>query len=305
MTSGPDNNALQEKIKVTLLGTGTPTPSPAAFGTSTLVEVAGLKLLFDCGRGATIRLVQAEVATGEIDAVFLSHYHSDHYSGLADFAMTGSIPFRWGGRTGPLDVYGPAGLEKITDGLWLASEPDHDIRVADSEIDPETMRLVPHVYEEGVIFEKNGVTVRAILVDHGDHVKPAYAFRVDYAGRCFVHSGDTRFNENLIEQAAGADVFVHEVAAADPELYRAQQSVRTIIDHHITPDRLGEVLARVQPRLAILTHLVLFPLGVLKIDGALERIAEDFDGTVIVAEDLMTIHIGKAISVVPFAHGSK
>lgn len=294
------------KIKITLLGTGTPVPSAAAFGTATLVEAAGLKLLLDCGRGAVIRLIQAGIPTGALDAAFISHYHSDHYSGLADLAMTGAIPLPWGSRKAPLEVYGPPGLEHITSGIWEASTPDRGIRVADAEIDPETMRLKPNLFQgEGVIFEKNGLRLTAIEVDHGEHIRPAYAFRVDYNGHSFVHSGDTRFNENLIAQAKNVDVLVHEVAAAHPDTMTAHKAVRTAINHHITPDRLAEVLDRAQPKLAVLTHLVFLPPNPPKIDDVVDEISERYAGPLVVAEDMMVIHIGKAISVVPFHHGSK
>ncbi len=298
--------AVDGKIKVTLLGTGTPVPNANAFGSATLIEAAGMKLLLDCGRGVVTRLAQADVPIGQIDAVFISHYHSDHYSGLPDLTMTGAIPLPFGMRSGPLAVYGPPGLQHVTDGIWELSTPDRDIRVADAEIDAESMRLVPHVYEaEGVIFEKNGLTLTAILVDHGDFIKPAYAFRVDYNGHSFVHSCDTRFNENLIAHAKNVDVFVHEVAAASAQTMAANPAVRVAIDHHITPERVAEVFERASPKLAMLTHLVLMRPDPPQIEDVIDQIAERYHGPLVVAEDMMTIHIGNAVSIVPFSHGSK
>ncbi len=201
-------------LKVTLLGTGIPNPSIHAFGTSTLIEAGGQRVMIDCGRGTVIRLSQMGLPVGYVDTVILSHYHSDHYSGIFDLLMSGAIPQGWAGRGGPLIVYGPAGLEDLAEGAWQATRPDRNIRVNDNEIDPEHMRIVAHVYEEGVVFDRGGLIIRAILVDHGDNIPSAYGFRVEYGGRVFVHSHDTRYNENLIAQAQGADVFIHEVAAA-------------------------------------------------------------------------------------------
>ncbi|WP_245320279.1 MBL fold metallo-hydrolase, partial [Bradyrhizobium lablabi] len=80
-------------FKVTLLGTGTPIPDPDRFGSSTLVEAGNQKLLFDAGRGATIRLRQINMTKGtimsKIDALFLTHYHSDHTLGIPDLWLTG------------------------------------------------------------------------------------------------------------------------------------------------------------------------------------------------------------------------
>jgi ribonuclease Z len=78
-----------DDFSVTLLGTGTPAPSPERFGMSTLVEVGGQRLLFDMGRGVTIRLWQKLVSFGSINAHFLTHLHSDHVNGLPDLWLTG------------------------------------------------------------------------------------------------------------------------------------------------------------------------------------------------------------------------
>ena len=80
-------------FRVTLLGTGTPIPRPDRFGPSTLVEAGDQKLLIDAGRGATIRLYQLGIPIGRIDALLLTHYHSDHTSGVADVWLTGWLEF--------------------------------------------------------------------------------------------------------------------------------------------------------------------------------------------------------------------
>ena len=200
-----DSKTGDDVLKITLLGTGIPNAQINAFGTSTLIEAGAQKLLIDCGRGTAIRLSQLGLGVGHIDQIILSHYHSDHYAGLFDIVMTGSIPQKFGGRMGPLHVHGPPGIDRIAEGAWIATGPDRDIRVADNEIDPEHMRIIPHEYEEGVVYDEGGLVVRAIRVDHGDFIDIAYGFRVEYAGRVFVHSHDTRYNENLIAQAQGAD----------------------------------------------------------------------------------------------------
>ncbi|MGA0236483.1 MAG: MBL fold metallo-hydrolase, partial [Alphaproteobacteria bacterium] len=144
----------------------------------------------------------------------------------------------------------------------------------------------------------------AIEVDHGEFIRPAYAFRVEYRGKVFVHSHDTRYNENLIAQAQGADVFVHEIAAARPESLAKYPRIQIAIDHHASPTEVGRVFAQTRPRLAMLTHVVLLPPNPMTIEEVMDELAEEYDGTVLVAEDLMTIVIGKNISVVPFNHGA-
>lgn len=292
-------------LKVTLLGTGIPNPSIHAFGTSTLIEAGGQRVMLDCGRGTVIRMSQMGIPVGYVDTVILSHFHSDHYSGIFDLLMSGAIPQGWAGRGGPLTVYGPAGLEHIAEGAWLVAKPDRDIRVTDNEIDAEHMRIIPHIYEEGVVYDKGGLKIIAILVDHGDNIPSAYGFRVEYKDHVFVHSQDTRYNENLIAQAQGADVFMHEVAAARASTLASHPKVKVAIDHHASPTDVGRVFAQTRPRLAMLTHLVLLPPDPLPTDVVLAELAEQYDGTVLIAEDLMTIRIGRNISIEPYRHPAR
>ena len=92
----------QSPIKITLLGTGAPVPSIERFGPSILVEAGGQKLLFDCGRGAGQRLWQLKIPLGQIDALFLTHLHSDHVVGIPDVWLTGWIPAVFGRRAYPV-----------------------------------------------------------------------------------------------------------------------------------------------------------------------------------------------------------
>jgi ribonuclease Z len=292
-------------LRVTLLGTGIPNPQINAFGTSTLIEAGDEKLLIDCGRGTSIRLSQLGLGVGHVDRIILSHYHSDHYAGIFDFAMTGTIRQKFGGRNGPLHVHGPPGIERIAEGAWIATGPDRDSRTADNEIHPEHRRIIPHLYEEGVVYDQGGLVVRSIRVDHGDFIDIAYGFRVEYQGRVFVHSHDTRYNENLIAQAHGADVFVHEVAAARQEIQQKMQAIRLVMEHHASPAEVGWVFAQTRPKLALLTHLVLLKPDPVSINDVMAELAEEYDGTVMVAEDLLSIEIGRNISVIPYHRGGK
>jgi len=108
-------NAKTDTLRITLLGTGIPNPDIQAFGTSTMIEAGHEKILIDCGRGTVIRMSQAGFSLGCTDTVILSHYHSDHYSGLFDLLMTGTIQQPFANRGGPLHVYGPPGVNDIAE----------------------------------------------------------------------------------------------------------------------------------------------------------------------------------------------
>ena len=202
-------------------------------------------------------------------------------------------------------MHGPPGIERIAEGAWIATGPDRDIRVADNEIDAEHMRIIPHEYTEGVVYDQGGLVIKAIEVDHGDFIDIAYGFRVEYAGRVFVHSHDTRYNENLIAQAHGADVFVHEVAAARQEIQDKMPAIKLVMEHHASPAEVGRVFAQTRPKLALLTHLVLLKPDPVSINEVMQELAVEYDGTVMVAEDLLSIEIGRNISMIPFHRGAK
>ena len=240
MTSSSD-------FRVTLLGTGVPTPRPDRFGPSTLVEVGNQRLLIDAGRGAAIRLYQVGVPMGSIDALLLTHYHSDHTSGIPDVWLTGWLQSHYGTRTKPLRVLGPVGAKELMSNLQKAYAADIKIRIADEKLPPEGAEMeVKEFNSDGAVYKKNGVTVIAFEVDHGDVIKPAYGYRIEYDGRSVVISGDTRFNENVIKHGLGADLLIHEVAIARPELM-TEAYIQRIMAHHTTAREAGVVFARTGP----------------------------------------------------------
>jgi len=107
MSTMPTETRAESDFKVTLLGTASPSPRPTRYGPSTLVEVGGLVLLFDAGRGVPIRMGQINVPVGKIDVLFLTHFHSDHVSGIPDVWLTGWLGPVFGRRRAPFHVIGP------------------------------------------------------------------------------------------------------------------------------------------------------------------------------------------------------
>ena len=99
---------------VTLLGTGSPTPTPDRWGPSALVQAGDQVLMFDAGRGSCIRLRQLRVQLAKINALFLTHYHSDHTSGIPDVWLTRWIAFSEAAKaTTPFNVIGPTGAKEL------------------------------------------------------------------------------------------------------------------------------------------------------------------------------------------------
>jgi ribonuclease Z len=288
-SASPDN------LKVVLLGTGAgPRVNLRQYGASTLVQAGDVRLLFDCGRGATIRLAQLEVPLGSISRLFLTHLHSDHVIQIPDLLLTGWVG---GGRKVPLEVWGPAGTSDMMEHLQQAFAFDiHMRRDVDEKAPGDGIKVVSQDVKQGVIFDQQGVKVTAFLVDHSP-VTPAFGYRIDYRGRSVVLSGDTRVSENLVRFAHGVDVLVHEVLDAEtlrPLFPDNSKVAEAILAKHTTPEQAGELFARVKPRLAVYSHAP-------NAERVLTQTRKTYAGPLQGAEDMLTIEIGDQIDVRHFA----
>lgn len=281
-----------QSIKVTLLGTGTPAPVMNRFGPSILVEAGDQKFIFDVGRGALQRLTQAKVNYGDVSGVFFTHLHSDHVIGFPDLWLTGWINPR---RHTPLLVWGPKGTEKMTEHLVQAFDFDIKIRLFDDRASPEGIVIEAKDIIEGVVYEKNGVKVTAFEVDH-EPIKPAFGYRIDYAGRSVVLSGDTKPSANLAKYAQGVDLLIHEVAS--PELLkktgRKDEWIQSILAHHTTPEQAGEIFSKAKPKLAVYSHIVV-PNATES--DVIPQTRKTYSGPLELGEDLMVIEVGNKVEV--------
>ena len=275
-----------ESIRVTLLGTGGPEPNPDQFGPSTLIEAGEEKLIFDAGRGAVIRLEQAEVSLSGV-TVFITHLHSDHLNGLSDLWTTGYIPPTL--RQTPLEIYGPPGIVELAGGLQVAFKADLEIRsteLSERGINFSTSAATFNATEvgrEGVIFDRGGVKVSAISVEHG--ASTAFAYRVDYGGRSVVISGDTRLSKNLIDKARGADLIIHEVMAVDEELLKGSALFQAILTGHTPPEDAGILFREVEPKMAVYNHIIRVGVSDEDIETATRK---TYSGPLKIGQDLMT-----------------
>ncbi len=287
---------------VTLIGTGSPTPTPDRFGPCVLVQAGDQVLLFDAGRGATIRLRQLRVQLARIDALFLTHYHSDHTSGIPDVWLSRWIQFSEAARaTTPFNVIGPTGAKELMFNLEKAYAADIRIRMQDHPPkDPRGIAITVQEFErDGVVYDKSGVKVTAFEVDHGPAPKPAYGFRIDFEGRSAVISGDTTYNENVIKHAAGCDLLIHEVACARPELM-GDVHFHRIASHHTIPSMAGKVFAQTRPKAVVYTHLILRSTAEVPaptLDDVIAQTRETYDGPIELGEDLMSFEIGDRVTM--------
>ena len=289
-----------DDFKVTLLGTGVPTPRPDRFGPSTLIEAGDQKLLIDAGRGATIRLYQIGVPIGRIDALLLTHYHSDHTVGIPDVWLTGWLQSNFARRTTPFRVIGPTGAKDLMSHLEMAYALDRKIRIEDEKLPADGIAIAVEEFDgDGIVYDRQSLRVIAFEVDHGAVIKPAYGYRIEYDGRVAVISGDTRYNENVIKYGAGADLLIHEVAIVRPEL-ASEPYIQRIMAHHTTAREAGTVFERTKPKLAAFTHLVFLAserIPPASVNDLITEARQSYDGPLEVGEDLMSFDIGETVTV--------
>ena len=270
----------REGMKVTLLGTGTPFPNAERFGSAILVEVAGTKLLFDCGRAVVIRLTQAGVSPKEVDALFLTHLHSDHVVGIPDLWLSGWLL----GRSKPLPIWGPQGTSSMA--KHLAQAFAFDIRIRQAAPDPlpaKAVEIDAKEIEQGEIYNDGSTRVSAFLVDHGT-VKPAFGYRVDSTGHSVVISGDTKFCQNLVDFAKGTDCLIHAAWSAGWK-NPAPPSKRSIA----SAEDAGRVFAIVKPKLAVVYHYK-------DEEGLGDAVRKEYNGPFVIARDLMVVNVGKTVT---------
>lgn len=283
-------------LRVTLLGTGTPVPSAERFGYSTLVEAGDQKLLFDFGRGVTIRLAQLHIPFGAITAHFLTHFHSDHLVGLPDLWLTGWLRPPYGQRNQPFVLYGPKGTLALTKGLTEAFARDREIREADEHDPPAGIAFDVHEIEPGVVYDKDGVKVTAFPNDHGPLVKPSFGYRIDYQGRSVVLSGDTRYDPTVVAAAKGVDLFVHCVTLIPDALLKQNPATYEAIYKHLaSPEEAGRAFAEARPKLAVFSHIGLN--GNATVADLVAATRKTYQGPLVVGEDLMSFDVGANVAV--------
>jgi ribonuclease BN (tRNA processing enzyme) len=266
---------------VVLLGTGNPIPNPDAAGPATAVVVGSRVFLFDAGAGVMRRVNAAKLPVSGPTALFITHLHSDHTLGYPDVIFT-----TWTmGRTKPLDVFGPHGLQSMTDHIVAAWKEDIDVRTNGLEhrlANGYAVRV--HEISPGVVYDSAGVKITAIPVLHGSWTE-AYGYRIDTPDRSIVLSGDTRPSPALEQAARGVDVLIHE-AYSEPVIRTPTDSAFAVYRRafHTSTVELGRLAASAKPKMLVLYH------HGTPADGGAAEIAtirgEGYQGRVIFGKDL-------------------
>jgi ribonuclease Z len=274
-------------MKVTLLGTGCPQVDTGRYGPSNLVRHGEAAFLVDCGSGVTQRLVGAGSSGRALDALFLTHLHSDHLVDLFQLVVSS-----WHqGRDRKQRVFGPKGTRGYVEGLmrlWdaeLRQRIAHERRASTAALEVEVTE-----FDDGWRLEEKGVRVTAFAVAH-QPVRYAYGFAFEAEGRRAVFSGDTRRCEAVVAAARGAELLVHECfihREMKPGPGRTAEGLANVAAYHTLSDEVGKIAAEAGVGCLLLNHFV-----PVRFDKAalLAEVARDFSGPVLIGEDLMSVDL--------------
>lgn len=294
-------SGLRDGLHVGLCGTGSPMPNPQRAGPCNVVVAGKQFFVVDMGENGNRNLNLMGISAGDVDALLLTHFHSDHIDGIGPLML-----YHWtrGTSTAPLPVYGPDGVEQVVAGFNAAYALDKVYRIAhhgEQVVPPSGSGVVARPFamtgKSAIILRGGGVTVTAFKVDH-DPIEPAVGYRFDYKGRALCISGDTAKSANLIATCKGADLIVHD--ALQPRLlthieaaFTAQGNANTakifhdIQDYHATPEQAAESAQAAGAQMLVLSHLVP-PLPYSYLYPAfLGEAPARFDGKIVVGEDGM------------------
>jgi ribonuclease Z len=271
-------------MELVLLGTGCPQCDPERRGPSNLVRARGRAFLVDCGSGVTQRLVEAGTKGADLDALFLTHLHTDHLVDFYQLVISG-----WHqGRARPVRGFGPPGTKAFVEGtmaLWAAERAQrisHEKRASTAAFEMDVTEI-----GAGTVWDEGGVRVTAVAVAH-QPVRYAFGFVFETDGHKIVFSGDTAYSKALIAAAHGCDALVHEcfLHTEMPVVpgVRTAETVAAVASYHTPSDQVGRVAREAEARVLILNHFV-----PTRFDRQLlmDEVAGHFAGPVAIGEDLM------------------
>ena len=261
---------LADGLHIGLCGAGSPFPDDRRSGPCTLV-VAGQRLfVFDSGGGSARNIGKMGFNTGRIEAIFLTHFHSDHIDGLGELMLQ-----RWVSvaNTTPVPVHGPVGVEQVVAGFMQAYGLDRQYRVAHhgeatvpgTGFGGQAMPFQTGAPGRQVVLKDTDLEIVAFKVDHAP-VHPAVGYRISYKGRSLVISGDTKPSPAVQREATGVDVLLHEAlsapligllrdAAAQARRPNLVKVMDDVVDYHSSPEEAAKIARQAGVRLLLLHHI--------------------------------------------------
>lgn len=222
-----------QQIRVSFLGAGDSFSAGGRHQAGYLVQGDGTSFLLDCGATTLASLKRDRINTADIDMVFISHLHGDHFAGLP-FLFLEYIHIQ--PRQRPLRIAGPPGTEERVRALYRAAYKD-----ASEEPLPYPLEFTEMMPDQHV--RLGCIEIEPFRVPH-QKKEISLGMRVSLANRTILYSGDTGWTEDLVLRSHGTDVFICECCFFE-----------TRVDYHLDYPRIAENRARFGTKRLILTHL--------------------------------------------------
>ncbi|MFZ3000633.1 MAG: MBL fold metallo-hydrolase [Undibacterium umbellatum] len=261
---------LPDGLHVGLCGAGSPFPDDKRSGPCTLVIAGQRQFIFDTGSGTVRNLGKMGFSPGQVDAVFLTHFHSDHIDGMGEFLLQ-----RWvsASNENPVPVYGPKGVETVVQGIMQAYKPDQGYRVAhhgEATMPPSgfggmVKSFAPPAQGTVTLIKDADLEIIAFTVEHGP-IHPAVGYRINYKGRSLLISGDTIKSATVQAQARNVDLLLHEAlsvpltnllekAADKAGKVHLKKIFNDITNYHTTPEQAAEIARDAKVGSLLLNHI--------------------------------------------------
>jgi len=277
--------AQAHQTQLVLLGTGTPFANPERSGPSLAIIVNNVSYVVDCGPGVVRRASEASnkgiksLEAAQLKKLFITHLHSDHTAGYADFIFTPAVL----DRNAPLEVYGPIGLKNMTHHILSAYQEDMNIRIHGLEKgDARGYKVNVHEIQPGIIYRDSNIIVKAFKMNHGAW-KNAFGYRFETRDKVIVVSGDGTYSEELVKNAKDCDILVHEVYSMEGLSKREKRWQLYHSTFHTSTKQLADIAHKVHPKLIVLTHQLPFSAS---FESLLNEIKSYYKGPVVSGNDL-------------------
>ena len=275
-------------MELTLLGTGCPKVDYKRFGPANLISTKMTKILVDCGSGVTQRLDQINISTADIDALFLTHLHSDHVIDLYQLIISSWHSY----RTKPWKLYGPKGTKKFVVKIMNAWQDERMQRIKyENRSSTKAFNIIVKEFSTSGTIKIKDLKIKYFEVDHKP-VPYAYGFCFLKNNKKLTISGDTRPCENIMKYGQLSDVLLHEVFIEDEiketNKMRTLKTLHNVKDYHTPSSIVGKIASLTRCKKLVLTHLVPTKFNEKKLKKIVKK---DFGKDPIIGRDLLKIKI--------------
>jgi ribonuclease Z len=284
----------EDTLKVVVCGSRSPLPSPGRAESCVLVEAGDDIYIFDLGNGSVNNLTQYQLPWPNVKAVLITHMHSDHMADLPDAHLQSWIQ----GRTSPLKVYGPEGINLVTKGFELAYSADYQYRNEHHGDDMLPMSIagfnaIQIINNQLIPNDTPGLEILPFVVDHYP-VNSAFGFKISYKDRTVVISGDTIHDGSVQKYSQDVDLLVHSAISIDivermrgiAPIPQMDKILFDIQDYHTSIEEAGEIARDANVEHLLIYHSIPTPRNALMervffrpIEGVFENYSLSDDGT--------------------------